>query len=331
MKTHRSIKQQKKIKQQRERKRLAQEKKKLEREIPKSLTGDKAEENKRHSWKSWKARSNNDKVELTCALPMYRAKDIGWLALESLCRQEDIDFKWELSIIEEEEECMGEDAILHYKKRLEEVGCVNISYKLLDEWVPLCQKWCSIAQESDSFGYLLVAADCYSHPKRLAQTSRLLQDYEWVQSKLGPFYNIENNSQSIYDRNLGRAAKHPCSLNMSTRTELMKEVPFGIRRRSVDGWIYDKISLYLGREPLVGYNESDDWKRGVDTNGFNNISVGRGQKLIKKPEPPFRDPMEGEPAILEEVVPLDIYERIISLKEDALKRIGFIEHGIGEE
>lgn len=337
MKTHRSIKQQKKIKEQRKRlDRLAKEarikrRKKHEREIPKSLVREEDEEIKKQNWKSWGTKPTKGKVELTCALPMYRSKEIGWLAIESLCRQEDIDFEWELSIIEEKEECMGEGAILEYKKRLEDAGCVRISYKMLDGWVPLCQKWCSIARESNSFGYLLVAADCYSHPKRLSQTNRLLQDYEWVQSKLGPFYNIENDYQYIYDRSLGRAAYHPCSLNMATRTELMKEVPFGIRRRSVDGWIYDKISLYLGREPLVGYNESDDWKRGVDTNGFNNISVGRGQKLIKKPEPPFRIPMEGEPSTLEDVVPVDICEKIISLKQDAVKRVGFIERGIGEE
>jgi hypothetical protein len=330
MKTHRSIKQQKKIKQQRERKRFALERKRLEREIPKSLTGDKAEVNKKQNWKSWEAKPTNGKVELTCALPMYRSKEIGWLALESLCRQEDIDFEWELSIIEEKEECMGEDAILEYKKRLEDVGCVRISYKLLDEWVPLCQKWRSIAQESKSFGYLLVAADCYSHPKRLAQTLRLLQDYEWVQTKLGAFYNIENDSQSIYDRDSGAAASHACSLNMATRTELMKKVPLGTRRRGVDAWIYHKISVYLDREPIVGYNESDDWKRGVDTNGFNNISQGRGQRLKEKPINPFRLALEGEPSILEEVVPTDIYEKIISLKQDATKRTGFIKNGTGE-
>jgi len=335
MKTHRSIKQQKKIKQQRERlDRLAKEARtkrhtKHEPEIHESLVREEDEEIKKQNWKCWEAKPTNGKVELTCALPMYRSKEIGWLALESLCRQEDIDFEWELSIIEEKEERMGEDAILEYQKRLEDVGCVRISYKLLDEWVPLCQKWCSIARESNAFGYLLVAADCYSHPKRLAQTSRLLQDYEWVQSKLGPFYNIENNSQSIYDRESGAAARHACSLNMATRTELMKKVPFGTRRRGVDAWIYHKISVYLDREPIVGYNESDDWKRGVDTNGFNNISQGRGERLKEKPISPFRLALEGEPSILEEVVPTDIYEKIISLKQDAIKRTGFIKNGAG--
>lgn len=53
-------------------------------------------------------------VALTCALPMYRAKDIGWLGLESLCRQEDIDFAWELIIMEEEQECFGKANVLAY-------------------------------------------------------------------------------------------------------------------------------------------------------------------------------------------------------------------------
>ena len=97
----------------------------------------------------------------------------------------------------------------------------------------------------------------------------------------------------------------------------------------MDGWIYNKISAYLDREPIVGYNVSDDWKRGVDTNGFNNISESRGGMLKEEPTWPFRLALEGEPSTLEEVVPTDIYEKIISLKQDAIKRTGFIKNGAG--
>jgi len=49
-------------------------------------------------------------IELTVGIPMFRSRHIGWLALESLCRQKDIDFKWELLIMEEEES-LGEEKV----------------------------------------------------------------------------------------------------------------------------------------------------------------------------------------------------------------------------
>lgn len=264
--------------------------------------------------------------KLTCALPMFRTKDIGWLALESLCRQEDIDFDWELVVVEEPEDCFSEDRLRSYSERLEAVGCKSIQYKQLEEWIPLAQKWKLIADMSNSFGYLLVAADCYSHPKRLSQTNELLQEYEWTQSPLGPFYNIESDSQCIYDQQLANG--HPCCLNMATRTELMRVIPMSDRRRSVDGWIYDQIGMHLLRPPKVGYNKSDDWKRGVDTHGLNNISSGRGSKISLEPAPPFRKAHDDEPSQLSDVVPEDIASRLLELRDAAIARTTYIRMGI---
>ena len=38
---------------------------------------------------------------LSFIMPWFRAKALGWLPLEALCRQENIDFDWELIIMEE--------------------------------------------------------------------------------------------------------------------------------------------------------------------------------------------------------------------------------------
>ena len=68
---------------------------------------------------------------MTVALPMYRCRSIGWLALESLCNQVDIDFEWELIIMEEAGvnagvlgfDPMGRGTIMAYKARLK-TSCV---------------------------------------------------------------------------------------------------------------------------------------------------------------------------------------------------------------
>ncbi len=68
-------------------------------------------------------------IELSVCAPFFRAKYIGWLALESLCRQKDINFEWELIISEEMfDEAMGKDVIMKYKSRLEDLGCVRLKY-----------------------------------------------------------------------------------------------------------------------------------------------------------------------------------------------------------
>ena len=53
---------------------------------------------------------------------MYRAQHAGWLALESLCWQRDVDFEWELIVIEEQFDAMGEDAVRAYEGRLQQKG-----------------------------------------------------------------------------------------------------------------------------------------------------------------------------------------------------------------
>ena len=266
-------------------------------------------------------------VKLTCALPMYRAKDIGWLALESLCRQEDIDFDWELIVIEEAEECFGEGAVKRYGSRLRDVGCVQVKYTQLPEWIPLAEKWRMIGQQSNSFGFLLVAADCYSQPKRLAQSYTLLQEYEWVQSSLGAFYDIESGKQCIFDHALYH---HQCALNMCFRTEFAAAIPESTRRRNIDGWMFQQISAHLGRQLRVGQNTADDWMRGVDTQGMNNISNGRRSYLGIDgiPRVPFRLPTSSEPQTIDDSLPSDIATRLKSLAQVAQKRAGFVRGGV---
>lgn len=266
-------------------------------------------------------------VALTCAMPMYRSRDIGWLALESLCRQEDIDFEWELIVIEEAEECFREDALRHYESRLREVGCVRVKYTQLTQWIPLAEKWRMIGQQADSFGFLLVAADDYAQPKRLAQSYALLQEHEWVQSPLGVFYDISSGMQCIFDHSL---YGHLCAQALCFRTEFAAAIPESTRRRNVDGWLFQQISAHVGRSLKVGQNTADDWMRGVATQGMNNISEGRRSYLgiDGAPRIPFRTPAPGEPQTIDDAVPLDVAARLKSLAEVAQNRTGFVRGGI---
>jgi hypothetical protein len=271
--------------------------------------------------------TNQFPLALTCALPMYKAKDIGWLALESLCAQERVTFDWELVVIEETDGALGWEKIKKYEPRLQKVGCAEIKYTALDTWLPLGEKWRKIAAQAEGVGYLLVAADCYSQPLRLAETYELLNDpgVDWVQSATGAFYNIGNDTLSIYDQELANG--HPCCLNMATLTAHVRRLPSTDRRRSVDGWMYTEIERALGRGLCVAYNESDSWRRGVDTHGLNNLSAGRGAKLDLEPRPPFRGPLPREPLHLEDIVPESVSRRLTQLRPLASERT-FVKKGI---
>ena len=58
---------------------------------------------------------------LSVVIPYYRAKFIGWLPLESLINQINIDFDWEIVIMEEMGDIpFGVNNIIPYIKRLKD-------------------------------------------------------------------------------------------------------------------------------------------------------------------------------------------------------------------
>tara|TARA_X000001388_G_scaffold20926_1_gene13843 strand:+ start:1336 stop:2136 length:801 start_codon:yes stop_codon:yes gene_type:complete len=264
-------------------------------------------------------------VALTYALPMYRAKNIGWLALESLCRQENVDFEWELIIIEEALQSMGESRVHEYKDRLEQVGCVRLEYVRLPEWIPLSQKWINIARLADSEGFLLAGCDDYAPPNRLSETKAMFDaGAEWTHVPVGLFYNIANDNFGVFDYSL---ANHVCGLDKAGLTEIVKSAlpTTATRTRSVDGWVYDQIVSYLGRPPHTHMNMSEDWKRGVFTDGLNNICKTRRDLYGAEIEPPFRRLKPNEPQSLKEVIPVDVTQSLRRVRRSALVRKEFIK------
>lgn len=264
-------------------------------------------------------------VALTYALPMYRANHIGWLALESLCRQENVNFDWELIILEEEEECMGQKKILSYEERLRAVGCTRIEYQKLPKWIPLSQKWIEMAKLADSVGFLLVGCDDYASPGRLAETKAIFDEgAEFIHSPLGIFYDITSGNLGIWDYSL---MDHICGLDKAIKTDILKNALPDTSQRSiwVDGWVYDQVLNFLGRPPIMHTNESDGWQKGLFTDGLNNISNKRRTKYGEKISPPFRQPKKYEPKILKHILPSDIVCALPRLRREALERKGFIK------
>ena len=54
-------------------------------------------------------------IEMSVRMPLFRARYIAWLALESLCRQKRVTFKWEL-VIAEEQDCSVETDLLQSRE-----------------------------------------------------------------------------------------------------------------------------------------------------------------------------------------------------------------------
>lgn len=250
-------------------------------------------------------------IELTVALPMFRSEKIAHLAFESLCNQKDVNFDWELLIMEESKESFGEKRIREYADRLGKVGCRRIIYKSLDQWIPLSFKWKFLGSiSSDSKCFLIQAHDCYSQPYRLRETYDIFNSdpsVDWVNSPLGCFYHIEAEQMVRFNQGL---YQHPCALNMAMRTEYAKQLPPAQVPSSVDSWLFRTCSAIKGSDLIVANNNSENWKRGVDIHGLNKISIDRGKMIVD-----VQVPFEDTNIILDDLVPGYIAEFIRSRKE----------------
>lgn len=244
--------------------------------------------------------------ELTVALPLYNAKKIAWLALESLCRQQVSGFEWELIVCEESApRPFTHSRITPFFQRLKDAGCVSVQYATIDLWIPLAQKWRMIGAMTspDSIAFVLQAGDCYSQPNRLATTFRLISEgADWVQSPKGVFSDIKRKKDILYNADL---TTYPTALNMAFRTEYACKLEASSVRKGVDRWLLNQCTRIKGSDLKVGVDDSDDWRNGVDTHGYNNLSRRRG-KFFDFVTTPF----EKTNLTLRDCVPEDVYEKL---------------------
>lgn len=234
--------------------------------------------------KSW----NNDKINLTVALPIYNGYPIVELALKSLVRQKNIDFSWELIIMEDFGVCRN--LINSYRGKMP--GCKRVRYMVSETKIPLLDKWSIMARASDenSNVFVLQAADCYSADRRLKAHYDIHKNNGcvWSHQKKGVFYNIRDKNVYLYDgsKYSGENLTH---LSMALDTRLLRNIPTYSELKKYNIYKDSRIDSHLLRsikiqEPngSIGVLEdlyNDIWKTSLDTDGKNNISKTRFQKF----------------------------------------------------
>ena len=216
---------------------------------------------------------------ITIALPNHASR-IGWLAMESLCRQITTE-KWELIVYEDSDTYQGgRDFYFSYKDRLEEAGCQQIKYLYSEERAPLSQKWKKMAElaHSESLGMILQASDCYSEPLRInTAIAAFREGYDWVQSPKGVFYHVKTAQTMLFNKpGLGTA------LNMAMSIEHAKRLNDEAKWSGVDSWLYNQ----LPDNARIFIDKSSNWLNGVDTDGHNRISIER-RSYYNDPKEPF--------------------------------------------
>lgn len=223
-------------------------------------------------------------IEMSVCIPMFRCKYIAWLLFESLIRQKNINFEWEL-ILEEEKnnESFGIDEILKYKKQLESIGCVNISYYPLKEWIPLGLKTLHLIKYCNPESKIITfaATDFYlPNTSFINQYNALIkEEFDCYRSSKTIFYNIENEKISLYD-----TSKNEYRGDTSERGILLKIARniIGLKKygRSIDKHLYLELLRITNNNLRIYENNTDSWKYGFSTHGLNNLSGSNRAKRI---------------------------------------------------
>lgn len=210
---------------------------------------------------------------ITVGLPNF-CSPIAWLAMESLCRQQ-TTAEWELIIYEDH--CQTD--FTKYYDRLKAAGCVRIIHEFSNERIPLTKKWTWMGDNShrDSIGLILQASDCYSEPHRIETAHEAFTNgYDWVQTNTGYFYNILTGQVMLFD------GGKPTGLNMAISMEQLRSFSKDVEKWSgVDYWLFTSM-----KDPKVYIDTSLNWTSGVDTDGYNRISLARRENY-DSPKPPF--------------------------------------------
>ena len=251
-------------------------------------------------------KGSQNSVEVTVALPTWDNKDIIWLQLESLCRQE-TEYAWELIVCEEQTKNMlGKDALLIYEQRLQERGCKAIRYIPLKKHTPLSLKWVIIAKASLGKTFCFCASDNYSPPTRIQLShEKINEGYNWFDVKKSLFLNLKSFSCATY---VNQKKEKNSGVFIATRTELIKGLngpPWP--KSGIDNWIKTKCRT----DPSFQFQNN---LLGLHTDGANKISSDRknhypNNKTRKRYIPPFFPPEQS----LDEILPQEIKNRLHDL------------------
>lgn len=225
--------------------------------------------------------NTNSQIKLTVALPIYNSKKIAWLALESLIRQENINFDWELIVYEEiHSESVCPQLLEEYKENLINKNCKRIVFITQNGRPLLIEKWIEIGKHASesSIAYLLHAADCYSPKNRLKKSYEVIveKDYDWYDQTKGYFYSFISNRIILYDFD------GLTNLNMCLKTKFIKTLPYNNLKRGIDGYIYKYLKSNTD-DNVKHFKDRNLYSDSIDTHGLNNISVDRENFFSTKP------------------------------------------------
>jgi hypothetical protein len=255
-------------------------------------------------------------IELSVCLPLFRAKYCAWIVLESLCRQQNIDFEWELIITEETfQESFGMDNIMNYVNRLKNVGCKRLKYLPLGLWVPLSNKIILMTKNcsKDSKIYTSVAADVYSPPQRLKSQYDLFKnrpEVDWAANGKTIVYDIKSEKTYLNDASLAKTISD--ATGRSVRMRIMRNFKFKNIRKGIDGTVFRFVEKFVESKgkvftPYVDY-ESNSWMYGLNVHGLNNITMGlREQRFAGINRPPN---IMDCPIDINTTIPIEIMRRL---------------------
>jgi len=243
-------------------------------------------------------------ADFSLTIPMFQTEHIGWLIMESLARQEKIDFPWELIIAEEiGYSPLGEKRIFEYQKRLEEVACIRIRYIPLDEWIPLGQKVMLMRAMLDpsSKVWMNSDADQFLPPLYLKTVFDALWDgkFKVFRTPKWLLYEIKSEKTQFYDvTNFYNRLDQPVlvfSRDIIYRIHMGKKVDYHVP---------------TGIRELPRFEDkTDNWKYGLGVTGLNNCSTGRPFGDVESP-PFFPCPID-----INETIPKDIMDRLRDCKQ----------------
>lgn len=241
----------------------------------------------------------------TVALPIYNNKDICWLALEGLSRQENAG-EWELIACEEQNgnHC-GVELFEEYKERLFKAGCNRIVYILVVEGrFYLSEKWKFMAKMAKGEAFLLQGSDDYPEPRRIAEAKKAFEaGYDWCHSPKFYVY-LRNNGIYEYFDNL----KNVCvGTEKATLTKYVLACDEQQVKKGVDGWMLKNVVRQRGEKFKVKHIIYDEYK-GMGTTGFNTISLNRDMHMVGLMYPYTKVQKD-----LSDILPLEVAQKLKAL------------------
>jgi hypothetical protein len=179
-----------------------------------------------------------------------------------------------------------------------------------DRKYSLSEKWVMIAREAaeTSEYFCLCAADNYYHPHLIWDAEAGIAEADWCLLTKGFFYDFHLDSVVYYDYN------SLIGLCMAARTSFVRQFPLEVLPCGIDGWFSEQMKIVAhekhDRMLHVLIFGNDHWKKMLCTNGLNNISIKRRDRL-KDPKAPFY-PSEVP---LDAIVPFDIVKRLKDISQ----------------